>query len=130
MQLKAYVGIVGALVLNVITALIGGWDMWLKALVIFVVLDYLSGLLAAAYLKQLSSEIGFKGVCKKVLIFVLVAVAYQVDVLAGSTIIRVAVIGFYIGTEGLSILENAGKAGLPLPPKLKDTLLQMRKATK
>lgn len=104
--------------------------MWLKALVLFVVLDYITGLLAAAVLKKLSSEVGFKGICKKVLIFCLVAVAYEVDILLGLTVWRMAVIGFYLGIEGLSILENAGKAGLPLPEGFKNMLAQLRDSGK
>jgi toxin secretion/phage lysis holin len=126
LKLKMTVGFTGACVVEGLAAMMGGWDVWLKALVIFVILDYLSGLLAAATLKQLNSEVGFKGIIKKVLIFVLVAVAYEVDVLLGLTVIRMAVIGFYLGTEGLSILENAGRAGLPLPEPLKNALAQLR----
>lgn len=109
-----------------LTAALGGWDMWLKALVIFVVLDYLSGILAAIVEQKVNSEIGYKGVIKKVFIFVLVAVAQVADVVMGTDVIRVAVVGFYIGVEGMSILENAGRSGLPLPEELKNTLTQLR----
>lgn len=125
-QLKCTVGIIGACITGALAAVLGGWDMWLKALVIFVVLDYLSGVMAAAAQKRLNSEIGYKGIIKKVFIFVLVAVAFEVDVLLGTNAVRIAVIGFYLGTEGLSILENAGKTGIPLPEPLKQALMQIR----
>jgi len=126
MGFKTTVGICGAVLGGVLAEILGGWDVWLKALVLFVVLDYISGVLAAFYEKKLNSAIGFKGIIKKVFIFVLVAVAFEVDILTGTNIIRCAVIGFYIATEGLSILENAGRAGLPLPEILLDALEQMK----
>lgn len=106
--------------------LLGGWDMWLRALVLFIVLDYISGLLAAGIEKRLNSEVGFRGITKKVFIFILVVIAYQIDLLLGLTIIRLAVIGFYIGIEGLSVLENAGKVGVPIPNVLKESLEQLQ----
>lgn len=126
LNLKTTIGLIGAVLAGVLCNMLGGWDVWLKALVLFVVLDYISGVLAAATEKRLNSEIGYKGIIKKVFIFVLVAIAFQVDVLVRSEIIRIAVIGFYLGTEGLSILENAGKAGLPLPEPLRQALIQLR----
>ena len=125
-QLKISVGVGGAIVTGALAAMLGGWDMWLKALIIFVVLDYLSGVMAAATQKKLNSEVGYKGIIKKVFVFVLVAVAFEVDILLGTNAVRIAVIGFYLGTEGLSILENAGKAGIPLPEPLKQALIQIR----
>lgn len=125
-QLKTITGIGAAIVTGALASALGGWDMWLKALVLFVVLDYITGLLAAGINKELNSQVGFRGILKKVFIFCLVAVAYQVDILVGTEIIRVAVIGFYLGTEGLSIVENALKAGVPAPDNLKDALVQIR----
>ncbi|MGS0765903.1 phage holin family protein [Syntrophomonas curvata] len=125
-QLKTAVGLMSAVVTGAIAQVLGGWDMWLQALVLFVVLDYITGLMAAAIEKKLRSEVGFRGVMKKVFIFCLVAVAFQADMLLGTEIIRVAVIGFYLGTEGLSILENAGRAGLPLPEALRNALIQVK----
>jgi len=121
-QLKAIVGISTAVLTGTIANVLGGWDMWLEMLVLFVVLDYISGLLAAFTEKNLNSEVGFKGVCKKVFIFILVAVAFSLDHLMGTQFIRMAVIGFYIGIEGLSILKNAGRSGLPIPEVLKNAL--------
>ncbi len=98
------------------------------ALIAFIVLDYISGLAVACVRKNLSSEIGFKGIAKKVLILILVAVGHLLDahILGGGSVCRSAVIGFYIANEGISILENAGNLGLPLPKKLIDILKQLK----
>lgn len=107
---------------------IGGWDGFLYALIAFVVIDYLTGLLAAGVQKKLSSEVGFKGIAKKVTIFLLVGIAniVDVDVLQNGSVLRTAVIFFYLSNEGLSILENAGNIGLPVPEKLKSMLAQLK----
>lgn len=112
-----------------IGGLVGGVDGFMYALIILVVLDYLTGLMVAILEKQLSSEIGFKGIFKKVLIFILVGAAHIIDyqVLGNGSVIRTAVIFFYISNEGISILENSSKIGLPIPQKLKDILEQLRK---
>ena len=96
-------------------------------LVVFVVMDYFTGVLAAGVKKELSSEVGFKGIAKKVCIFVLVGIANIVDtqVIHDGAVIRTAVIFFYLANEGLSILENSAIIGLPVPDKLKDMLLQL-----
>ena len=105
---------------------IGGLDGFLYALIAFVVIDYLTGLLAAGVQKKLSSEVGFKGIAKKIAIFLLVGIAniIDVDVIQNGTALRTAVIFFYLSNEGLSILENAGNIGLPIPEKLKAMLSQ------
>ena len=104
----------------------GGFDGFLYALIVFVVLDYFTGLLAAGVRRELSSEIGFKGIAKKACIFILVGLANIVDtqVIGNGSAIRTAVIFFYLSNEGLSILENRAIIGLPVPEKLKDMLLQ------
>ena len=104
----------------------GGFDGFLYALIVFVVLDYFTGLLAAGVRRELSSEIGFKGIAKKACIFILVGLANIVDtqVIGNGSAIRTAVIFFYLSNEGLSILENSAIIGLPVPEKLKDMLLQ------
>jgi toxin secretion/phage lysis holin len=106
----------------------GGWDGFLYALVLLTVTDYLTGVASAAVSKTLSSDAGLRGVLKKALMFVLVGVAHTLDayVLGGNAPVRNAVIFFFISNEGLSILENAASAGLPIPPKLKDLLAQTR----
>jgi toxin secretion/phage lysis holin len=104
------------------------WGWFLYALVSFVVVDYVTGIMVAVLEKKLSSEVGFRGIFKKVLIFFLVAIAYIIDanVLQTGSAIRTAVIFFYLSNEGISILENASKIGLPIPEKLKDVLQQIK----
>lgn len=92
------------------------------------VIDYLTGVLAAIYERKLSSEVGFKGIAKKVVIFCLVALGNIIDVqiIGEGSVIRTAIIFFYISNEGISIVENAGRLGLPVPQKLKDVLEQLK----
>lgn len=106
---------------------LGGYDGFLYALVVFVVLDYLTGVLCAILDHRLSSEVGARGIFKKVLVFALVGVGHMLDelVLGGSGTIRTAVVFFYLSNEGVSLLENAAHIGLPVPQKLKDVLEQL-----
>ncbi|WP_067839196.1 phage holin family protein [Amphibacillus sediminis] len=106
---------------------LGGWDGFLYALLTFVVIDYITGLMCAVLDKKLSSEVGFRGIFKKVLIFSLVAIGHIIDknVIGDGSVIRTAVIFFYLSNEGISILENAVHVGLPVPQKLKDVLEQL-----
>lgn len=107
----------------VIGYLFGGWDVLLQILLVFVCIDYISGLLASGVEGKLSSKVGFKGIAKKVMIFALVAVAHMIDKALGeSHIFRDAVIFFYIGNELLSILENTGRIGVPVPEQLKQAV--------
>ena len=108
--------------------LLGGMDGFLYALIAFVVIDYITGLMVAAIQKKVSSEVGFKGICKKVLIFILVGVANIVDkqIIGNGSAIRTAVIFFYLSNEGISILENTALIGLPVPQKLRDVLEQLK----
>ena len=105
----------------------GPWDALIIALVIFVVLDYITGIAKAAVRRELSSKAGFQGLLKKVAIFVLVAIGTVMDsvIPAANHAIRSAVIMFYIANEGLSILENAGEIGLPMPEALKAALKKL-----
>ncbi len=105
----------------------GPWDALIIALVIFVVLDYITGIAKAAVRSELSSKAGFHGLLKKVAIFVLVAIGTVMDsvIPAANHAIRSAVIMFYIANEGLSILENAGEIGLPMPEALKAALKKL-----
>ncbi len=124
---------------GVITALLGGWDAMLKVLAIFVVADYITGVAAAWVQKKLNSQIGARGIVKKVFIFFVIMVAAQIDVLlalatagipgfpALPALCRSLAICFYIANEGLSILENASEAGVPIPASLKDALEQLRR---
>ncbi len=106
---------------------LGGCDGLLFALLAFVVIDYITGVMCAIADKTLSSEVGFKGICRKVLIFLLVGIANVLDVQVIGTgcILRTAVIFFYISNEGISLLENAAHLGLPVPAKMKAVLEQL-----
>ena len=106
---------------------LGGCDGLLFALVVFAVADYITGVMFAISDKKLSSHVGFKGICRKVIIFMLVGIAHMIDVnvIATGSILRTAVIFFYLSNEGVSLLENAGHLGLPIPEKLKVVLEQL-----
>jgi len=106
---------------------LGGCDGLLYALIAFVVVDYVTGVMCAAVDKKLSSEVGFKGICRKVLIFLLVGIANILDlqVIGTGSVLRTAVIFFYISNEGVSLLENAAHLGLPIPEKMKAVLEQL-----
>ena len=106
---------------------LGGCDGLITALVVFVVVDYITGVMCAIADKKLSSAVGFKGICRKVLIFLMVGIASLLDthVLGEIGILRTAVIFFYLSNEGLSLLENAAYLGLPIPSKLKLVLEQL-----
>ena len=106
---------------------LGGCDGLLYTLLAFVILDYLTGVMCAIVDKKLSSEIGFRGIFKKVLIFVLVGVGHLMDVqiLGAAGVLRTAVIFFYLSNEGGSLVENAAHLGLPIPTKLKAVLEQL-----
>ena len=108
---------------------LGGFDGLLYALVAFVVIDYITGIMAAILEKKLSSNIGFKGIFKKVLIFTFVGIGHIVDIyiLQNGSAVRTAVIFFYLSNEGLSIVENATKIGLPMPEKLKAVFVELGK---
>ena len=106
---------------------LGGVDGFLYALIAFVVIDYITGVLCAISDKNLSSEVGFKGICRKVLIFLLVGIGNVIDVqvLGHPGVLRTAIIFFYLSNEGLSLTENAAHLGLPVPEKLKEVLEQL-----
>jgi len=106
---------------------LGGCDGLLYALIAFVTVDYLTGVMCAIADKKLSSNVGFKGICRKVLIFLLVGIANIIDVqvIGQVGILRTAVIFFYLSNEGVSLLENAGHLGLPIPEQLKTVLEQL-----
>ena len=113
---------------GIATYIWGPWDALIIALVAMVAIDYITGIIKAAMQGKLSSLVGFKGLLKKVAIFLLVAVGVMVDKIIPATneAVRNAVIFFYIANEGLSILENAGELGLPLPAALKKSLEKMK----
>lgn len=106
---------------------LGGCDGLLYALIAFVVIDYITGVMCAIVNRELSSAVGFKGIFRKVLIFLLVGIANIIDVqvIGTGAVLRTAVIFFYISNEGVSLLENAGHLGLPIPEKIKTVLEQL-----
>ena len=106
---------------------LGGMDGLMIALIVMMTLDYVSGVMCAIIDKKLSSAVGFKGICKKVFILMLVGVAHIIDlhVVGTGSALRGAVICFYMSNEGLSLLENAAHIGLPIPDKLRDILTQL-----
>jgi len=106
---------------------LGGCDGLMYALLIFVVLDYITGIMCAVVDHKLSSEIGFKGIFRKVLIFALVGVGHVLDthIIGTGSVLRTAVVFFYLSNEGVSLLENAAHLGLPVPAKLKAVLEQL-----
>ena len=106
---------------------LGGCDGLLIALVMFAAVDYITGIMCAINDQKLSSEVGFRGICRKVLIFILVGIAniLDVEVIGTGSVLRTAIIFFYLSNEGVSLLENAAHLGLPIPQKLKDVLAQL-----
>lgn len=113
---------------GVIGAFIGDLDGFVYTLIAFAVIDYVTGVMVAVSEKTLSSQIGFKGVCRKVLIFAMVGIGHLLDVniLGGGDVLRTAVIFFYLANEGISLCENSAKLGLPIPEKLKEVLAQLK----
>lgn len=107
---------------------LGGVDGFLYALVAFIATDYITGVMCAIVERVLSSEIGYRGIFKKVLIFALVGIAHIIDqnIIGDGSVIRTAVIFFYLSNEGISIIENATRLGLPIPEKLRDVLEQLK----
>lgn len=121
-----WISIVGGIVGGFLCNALGGWDVILKALVTLIILDYVTGILKAIYTKTLSSAIGFKGLIRKTLIFVVVATAVVAESVIGNTIpLREIVIIFFVCNEAISLLENASQF-IPIPDKLKETLIQLR----
>lgn len=120
---------------QVVFTAIGGWLGWflggcdglMYALIAFVVVDYITGIMCAIVDKKLSSEVGFKGICKKVLIFLLVGMAniLDVNIIGSGSVLRTAAIFFYLSNEGVSLLENAAHLGLPVPNEMKEVLQQL-----
>lgn len=106
---------------------LGGFDGLLYALVVFMAVDYITGVMCAVSDKKLSSAVGFRGIFRKVLILMLVGIANLLDVqvIGTGAVLRTAVIFFYLSNEGVSLLENAAHLGLPIPEKLKDILAQL-----
>ena len=127
MEFKDIFRYIVAITGSLVTYLFGGWSALIQILVTFVVIDYVTGVLAAAISGKLNSDIGLKGIAKKVFIFIIVACGHLVDKAMGTQdIVRDAAIYFYIANELLSILENAGEIGLPVPDILKNAMERLK----
>lgn len=123
-QIKGSIAIIG----TIFTWLFGAWDMALIVLVSFMVLDYITGLIKGCNNKSLSSHIASKGIARKSLIFIVLIVAVLLDRLlnTGTWVFRTLVCYFYIANEGISLLENCAELGVPIPDKIKETLVQLK----
>lgn len=118
---------IGAGVAAICTFLFGAPDVWLMTLLTFVVIDYCSGVVSASIRHELSSRVGFQGILKKVMYFFVVAVAHCIDAATGAGgVLRSLTVGFLIANEGISILENCAKCGIPIPDKLLKVLAQIK----
>ena len=137
MKMFNHISVVSGLIFGTIINLLRGWDIMLKCLLIAVILDYITGLIKAIYNKTLSSEIGYKGILKKVVVFIVVALSVLVDRVLTEYLLnsvgidfdtpfRTIVCVFFLCNEGISILENASLMGIRIPKKLKQALLQLR----
>lgn len=126
--MKVVINDICSVILTTIIYLVGGIDIALQCLLIMIVLDYVSGVASAIYNKKLNSQVGLKGILKKFMYLVIVCVSVILDKIIGNTgAIRTLVIYFFVANDGISILENIGKMGIPLPKKLIDTLEQLKK---
>lgn len=107
---------------------LGGLDGFMYTLIAFIVIDYITGFMCAVVNKSLNSEVGFRGISKKICILLLVGIANMIDVyvIGQGAVLRTAVIFFYLSNEGVSILENVGRLGLPIPEKLRAVLAQLK----
>lgn len=107
---------------------LGGFDGFLYALLILVITDYLTGFMVAVIERKLSSQIGFRGIFKKVLIFTFVGIGHVIDseIIGDGSAVRTAVIFFYMSNEGISIIENSAKIGLPVPEKIRKVILNLK----
>ena len=123
-EIRIAAAIIGTALCNYI----GGFDGLLEALVIFIIADYVTGVFCAINEKKLSSAVGFKGILQKILIFLLVTIANIIDarIIGSEHLLRTAVIFFYLSNEGISILENSARLGLPIPKKLTEILEQLK----
>lgn len=120
-----------AIVLTTFVYLVGGLDVAMISLLVAIVLDYISGVIKGYVTKQLSSQIGFRGIVKKVAILIIVMLAVLVDRVTGDTgAIRTLVIYYFVANEGLSIIENLGQAGVPIPQSIKKALKALKKENK
>lgn len=129
--MREVINSISSLVITTLIYLLGGMDIALTCLLIAIVLDYVSGIIKAYETKELSSKIGARGIVKKVAILIVIMLAVLVDRATGeSGAIRTLVIYYFVANEGLSIIENLAKAGVPIPKKLRDALKTLKKENK
>ena len=121
---------ISAAVCALFSFVFGDIDVFLEVLIAFAIIDYISGVIAAIVKNELNSAVGFRGIFKKVCIFLVVAVAHMIGHALEMPSVRSLVCGYYIANEGISILENTAKAGLPIPEKLRQILEQLRNDSK
>lgn len=125
--MKNIINVITGAVVTIATYFLGGWDIAIQSLLVFIVVDYITGVLKAIYNKELNSAVGLKGIIKKVGYLLVVSISVLLDKIAGNTgAIRNIVIYFFVANEGLSILENWGNLGLPLPKQLTEALEQLK----
>lgn len=125
--MKYVISDVISVILTFLIYLLGGFDIALKSLLIVIVIDYATGILSAIYNKQINSKVGFKGILKKFSYLLIIALSVIVDnILGQSGTIRTLVIYFFVANDGISILENVAEMNIPLPPKLLETLEQLK----
>ena len=120
-ELSIIIGIIGGFLASVL----GGWDLLLKVFIGAIIADYATGVLAALFNHKLSSEVGFKGIVKKMMMIIVVSFAYNLQTIL-TLPLREIVLMFFIANEGISLLENCSNVGLPLPEQLRDALIQLR----
>ena len=127
--MEKYFNAIVAILATFFTYLFGSWDLALQVLIVFMILDYLTGVLHAYLIGQLSSEVGFKGLVKKCMILVVVIIGVMLDRMLGNGtwMFRTLVCYFYIANEGISLLENVGNIGIPIPSKIRNALEQLNK---
>lgn len=125
--MKNFINFVTGTLATTLVYFLGGWDIALQLLISVIVLDYITGLFKAIYNKKINSSVGLKGIIKKIGYLIIVAVSVILDKIAGNSgAIRTLVIYFFVANEGISILENWGAMGLPLPQKIFDVLEQLK----
>ena len=127
--MEKYFNTLVAVVATFLTYIFGSWDLALQVLIVFMILDYGTGVLYAFLNNQLNSEVGFKGLVKKMMILVVLIIGVMVDRIlgTGNWVFRTLVAYFYIANEGISLLENVGNIGIPIPNKLRNALEQLNK---
>ena len=126
--MKNIINFITSALLTTVVYFLGGLDIALKTLLIFILLDYVTGVCKSIVKKKVNSIVGIKGIIKKIGYLIIVALSVQLDIITGGTgALRTLVIYFFVANEGISILENWGSIGLPLPKKIMETLEQLKK---